>query len=141
MNEKNLKLLYRSFDVPLSPDEQEQLNKALDKSQELRKELEKLRVIRKNVAASKELSFKPFFAERVMQQINKISMINYYDILYQSLARLFKPVLVTAILLIIAISTYNITNTRQISLEGALAVPRITLEQAFDPSLSLYMEE
>ena len=52
-----------------------------------------------------------------------------------------KTLLIAAILLIIAVTSYNIAITKQFSLEGILAVPQVTLEQAFDPSLSLYAED
>jgi hypothetical protein len=141
MDEKIVKLLYRSLDAALTPAEQEQLDAAVKKSKELKKEKKRLVAVRGKIELHKEKSFKPFFTEKVMQQINRTAMIGFNDIFYQSLFKLFKPVMVAAILIIIAISTYNIANTRQISLEGALAVPQVTLEQAFDPSLSLNLEE
>jgi hypothetical protein len=141
MDKKIVNLLYRSLDAALSPAEQEQLDEAVKKSEELKKEKKRLVAVREKIELQKEQSFKPFFTARVMQKINETAVIDYNDIFYRSLFRMFKPVMVAAILLIIAISGYNIVNTRQISLEGALAVPRITLEQAFDPSLSLDLEE
>ena len=141
MDEKILKLLYRSFDTSLTPEEQTILDQAMEQSEELRQEMEKIILIRKKVEASSMNTFKPFFVDRVMQRIERIKNRNYYNLLDESLFRIFKPVMIAAILLILIITSYNITSTKQLSLEGILAVPDVTLEQAFDPSLSYNMEE
>ena len=141
MDSKIVKLLYRSFDTSLNPEEQKKLDEAMEQSDQLRKESERIKIIRKKLEANKEQSFNPFFADKVMQRINKISIMDNNELFYESLFKVFKPVMVAAILLIIGISSYNIANTRQFSLEGVLAVPEVTLEQAFDPSLSIDMED
>ena len=53
---------------------------------------------------------------------------------------MFRPVAVAAAIIIIAIMSYNIANTNQVSWEGAIVVPEATLEDAFDPLVALNME-
>jgi hypothetical protein len=141
MDEKILKLLYHSFDTLLTPEEQKILDQAVSQSEELKQEMEKIILIRKKVKANSVKTFKPFFADRVMQRIDRIKNRNYNDLLGESLFRIFKPVMIAAVLLILIITSYNMTSTKQLSLEGILAVPEVTLEQAFDPSLAYNMED
>ena len=137
MGEKMLQLLYRSFDVQLSTEEQEQLDSALKKSADLRKEKERITQMRNNIADKKSASFKPFFADRVMQRIREKTIQAQTDIFYDSLFTFFKPVMIAVIILIITITFYNMGSTNQFSLAGALAIPQVTIEDAYDPSLTL----
>ena len=137
MGEKMLQLLYRSFDMPLSFKEQELLNAALKKSAYLRKEKERIAHMRQNIAEGKNTTFKPFFADRVMQRIREKTIPVETDRLYDSLFSIFKPVMIAVIILIITITFYNMGTTKQFTLAGALAVPQITIEDAYDPSLTL----
>jgi hypothetical protein len=136
MGENMLQLLYRSFDAQLSAEEQEQLDSALKKSAELRTEQERIAQMRRNIAEQNTASFKPFFADRVMQRIREKTTQTESDVLYDSMFRFFKPVMIAVIILIITITFYNIGSTKQFSLAGALAVPQVTIEDAYDPSLT-----
>jgi len=75
MDKKIIDLLYRSFDSDLSAEEQHLLEQALRESDALKTEKEKITAIRANLALEKEQSFKPFFAERVMNKIQNVSKI------------------------------------------------------------------
>ena len=69
MNPKMLELLYKSFDATLTPNEQEELERALIDSEQLRSEKEKITKMRESISGTAENSFNPFFADRVMQRI------------------------------------------------------------------------
>lgn len=141
MNKKMLELLYRSFDDVLKPEEQQQLEETLIKSKKLQEEKEQIVTMRTTISGSAAQSFKPFFAEKVVRRITALqeeerSQVTFFD----SLFYIFKPVAIAAAILLITLLSYNLLKSDRISLANALAEPEITLEQVFDPSLSLTLE-
>lgn len=141
MSEKILTLLYRSFDEKLTPAEQKQLEKALQSSHELQQEKEHLASMRKLVTATSQQTFKPFFADRVMRKIAQTAeKETRQELFFDSLVSIFRPVAFGAAVVLIVIMSYNIIRTDQVSLAGALATPKVTLEEAMDPTLSLALE-
>jgi len=141
MDEKLKKLLYRSFDTDLSPEEKKQLDIALRQSSDLRIEKDRISALRDNIASGKKQSFEPFFADRVMGRVYDIDKENEEDLFFERLFALFRPVAIAATVLIVIAIGYNIGSSGQISLEGALAVPEVTLDEVYDPTLTLAMEE
>jgi hypothetical protein len=141
MDEKIKELLYRSFDTDLSPEEEEQLGLALRQSEELRIEKDRIAALRDNIASRKKQSFEPFFADRVMGKLYNMGNKKEEDFFFEWLFALFRPVAIAATVLIIIAIGYNIGSTGQISLEGALAVPEVTLGEVYDPTLTFAMEE
>ena len=141
MKEKDLELLYRSFDAPLTPEEQKRLKNALVGSKALRQEKKRIESIRKSVAHSAAHSFKPFFADRVMQRIEKSRQEQTEsDPFFESLIAVFRPVAMGAAVLMIVLLTFNMIKSDRLSLAGAFAEPEVTLAEAFDPTLTLAME-
>ncbi len=141
MDEKLKKLLYRSFDTDLSPEEKKQLDIALRQSSDLKIEKDRISALRDNIASGKKQSFEPFFADRVMGRVYDIDKENEEDLFFERLFALFRPVAIAATVLIVIAIGYNIGSSGQISLEGALAVPEVTLDEVYDPTLTLAMEE
>ncbi len=141
MNKKIVKLLYKSFDAPLSEKEKEILAKALKESDDLRREKEKIIAMREKLASAPVASFKPFFAERVLNRIReqKNSMSERMSI-FDSLVAAFKPVAIAAIILLISIMFYNLKTTENYTLSGALGKEPLTLEQVVDPVYVLELE-
>ena len=140
MNEKEIELLYRSFDDTLKPDEQKRLQEALANSKELRREKENIEAVRKALSSNKHQTFEPFFAERVMRRIKPVRQEKNGDVFYDSLFTIFRPIAITATFIILGIMSYNLVKTDQLSWEGVIAVQEVTLEEAFDPTLSLNLE-
>jgi hypothetical protein len=141
MNKKILDLLYRSFDAPLAEEEKRLLENALQQSEELRQEKAQIAAIRNMAHRDHQTSFAPFFPERVMNRIESITGQNQIDPFFDSIYRLFKPLAIAAIILIIAVAGYNMGSSGNFSLEGLLAVPEVTVDDAYDPSLALIVEE
>ena len=141
MKNEDLELLYRSFDDSLTPEEQRQLIDALSNSKALRDEKNRIVTMRKAVSGSAARSFKPFFAERVMQRIENIRQKQTKkDPFFESLLAVFRPVAMGAAILMIILLTYNMIKSDRLSLAGAFAEPEVTLEEAFDPTTMLVME-
>jgi len=141
MNDKILKLLYRSFDEKLTPAEQQQLKEALNQSKELQEEQKRIAEMRIKIKESSTQSFKPFFAERVMQKISRsCEKENKQEMFFDSLFSIFRPMAIAATILLLVIMSYNIMKTDRLSLAGAFATTEVSLEEAVDPTLLLVME-
>lgn len=131
MSETIHALLLRSFDAELTTDEQSRLDEALADSESLKLEQEQLKIMRDAIGRGASRSFRPFFAERVMNRIQTIQQdALVFDPFFESLKNLFKPVLITAVVLIAIMMSYNAVRH-----EGTLLASEssVTLEEAFDP--------
>jgi len=141
MDEKIKELLYRSFDETLSPEDDKSLEQALANSIELMLEKENITRLRDQISESQTKHFKPFFADRVLNQIQTSTANQNEETLFDSLFILFRPVAIAATALIIIVAGYNIVSTGQFSLEGAMGMPQVTLDDVYDTSLAVVMEE
>jgi anti-sigma factor RsiW len=140
MDKRIRKLLYRSFDGSLTPEEQRRLEESLVKSKSLREEKQRLEDIRRSVASSTSHRFEPFFAERVMRRIRQHVIKSRQVPFSDALLAIFRPVVVGAVVLVIGFASYNMIRKDRISLAAAFAEPEVTLEEAYDPTLILEME-
>lgn len=141
MNDKMLKILYRSFDEALTPAEKLFLDNALKQHRELREEKERISALREKVSRNGSQSFEPFFAERVMQRISRPEYAaSGQEIFWDSLVAMFRPIAIGAAIILVVILTYNIKKSDHFSLAEAFATQEVTLEDAIDPTLSLVME-
>ena len=140
MKSKVKKLLYRSFDEVLTPEEKKQLDEFLSASAELREERENMLRLRQRVSENAPGHFKPFFAERVTNEIKMRQRKAVQDPFYESLVRAFKPAIVAATILFFALVSYNLIKSEKISVGSALAEPEVSLDQALDPTIILTME-
>ena len=61
--------------------------------------------------------------------------------LFDSLFVFFRPIAIAATVLIIIIAGYNMTTTGNFSLDGALGIPEVTVDDVYDPTLALVLEE
>lgn len=141
MDKKELELLYRSFDDVLTPEEQKQLEKVLASSKDLREEKKRVVSMRNAVSGSGVQSFKPFFAERVMRRIQQLKPTEKSpDLFFESLMAVFRPIAVGAAVVVIILLSYNMIKSDRLSLAGAFAEPEVSIEEAFDPTVTLAME-
>ena len=76
-----------------------------------------------------------------MNQIDTIEKSNEQEQWFESLYKFFRPLAIAATLLIIVITGYNIITSGEISIESAFAVPDVTLDDIYDSSYALLMEE
>jgi|SRR5208283_1778576 hypothetical protein len=117
-------LLLRSFDEALAESEQRQLENALASSEELRSEREEIVTLRLGLQGVKGETFKPFFRERVMERLNnpQLSIAEYF-------VSVFRSVALSAAVLVIICSAYNISRENTFTFESALGIHHQTLEQ------------
>jgi anti-sigma factor RsiW len=133
MDNKILKLLYRSFDDELNEKEREQLEKAMKESKELQKEKERILAQRQALAESSSPSFKPLFAERVMNRIETLGQKNNgFESFYETLLLMFRrfAIIGAAILLILLI--YNLRTGDALSTDEIFYASDVAIEKMID---------
>lgn len=140
MNPKMLELLYKSFDASLTPNEQEELERALIDSEQLREEKEKLTQMRESISSTAKNSFNPFFANRVMQRITSQKKESNEELFFESLISLFRPMAIAAVLLVVVLTSYNLVTDNFFSSQDSPPLSELSLEDAFDPMLD-YLQE
>ena len=141
MDKKLKDLLYRSLDSELNSEEKQTLEKALSQSAELRQEKEMITSLREDIWRCKTTSFNARFADRVMNEISLLNQHSENEQFFESLFVFFRPIAIAAVILIMAIAGYNINSTGRFSLEGALGIPEVTVNDVYDPTLAMVLEE
>lgn len=140
MDDKIKQLLYDSFERQLSSNEQDLLDKALADSSELQAAREDIIEMRKRLSDLKEQKFESFFADRVMSKIREIPEQNGSNEFFENIALFFKPVAITATVIIIIVASLNLMQGDQISLESVIAAPDVTISDAYDPIVEYNLE-
>jgi len=142
MNKKILKLLYRSFDTPLNEYEEKKLKKALAESEGLRKEKERVENLRGMITESGDSSFSPFFADKVMREINTLSEETIHlEMITDWLSLFFKRVAIAGAVVAAILIFYNLKDASQVSLAEVFNVPEITVEEIVEPVFTLEIGE
>ena len=129
MNKNILKLLYRSFDDDLNEKERNELEEALKSSVELRQEREKILAQRKAISESGAKSFKPFFAERVMAQIDTLSDKTEMEPFYETIKSVFRPFAIAGAVAMVALILYNLGIGDILSTEEVFFASDATFEE------------
>ncbi len=139
MNKKLKKLLYRSFDAELSVKEREMLEIALRESPVLQREFEQLKELR-SAAKPPQASFKPFFAERVVNAIKAQKRRTQEDF-FMALNYMFRRIaLIGVIAVILMLSIMTLENGWQSSIAD-YALSQMTLDELVDPTLITLLED
>ena len=142
MNKKALELLCKSFDSELSREEKRQLEEALADSSELRQEQERIAAMRESISTGAARSFRPFFAERVMNRIASLDEVkNGAQQFFESLQFAFRRVAVVGATAIVLLAAYNFIRTGEISVAGAFGLPQETLEDVLESPFDTTLEE
>jgi len=129
MKKDILKLLYRSFDEELDPNDKDRLEKALTESHALREEKKRIIEMRSVISNSAKDSFKPFFEERVMKRILRDkSVILDIGNLLDSLIKVCRPLSIASVSIILIILGYSLITTGDLSLKSLFGIPDYTIE-------------
>ena len=129
-DKKILKLLYRSFDDELNLEETEQLDRALKDSEEIRKEKEQILAQRRALEESSAPSFKPFFAERVMNRIETLGQKkNGFESFYETLLLMFRRFAIVGAAILLLLLIYNIQTGDILSSEEIMFASDFTFEK------------
>lgn len=129
---KILDLLYRSFEEELEEEEQKQLEDAIKNFEELRREKEQISVMRKTVSDSAARSFKPFFAERVMNQIIAAEeKEGTLAVIYEPLKAVFQRLAIAGAIVMIALIVYNLGIGESLTMDEVFYMSELTFEEIF----------
>lgn len=132
INNKILKLLYRSFDSDLNEKEKRRLEEALETSEELRQEKKQISAQRQTISESAVASFKPFFAERVMGRIDAVKEENGLEVFYEALKAIFRRFAIAGIVTMLILIFYNFTTGEGMSVDDAFYTSDVTFEEILD---------
>ncbi len=127
---KNLKLLYRSFDIDLSERKQQRLDKALKQSKNLKEERELIFSRRQAVADSTVRTFRPYFADRVMSKIAAMgNKKNTQESFYDALLFVFRRLAVFGALVMIGLVFFNVIKGHIIPVDEIFFASDLALEE------------
>jgi anti-sigma factor RsiW len=142
MNKKALRLLYRSFDIDLTPEEKSELETALRNSPQLKEERKRIVAMRQTVSAGAAKSFGPFFAERVMHAITSVAeKRNGVETFFASLQFTFRRVALVGAVAIFLLLVYNFAKSGYVSVEAAFGMPQETLTEVLESPFNATLEE
>ena len=142
MNEKKLKgMLYKSFETELNENEKKLLENALNNSAVLRREKEKIETVRSYISSEREDDFKPLFEERVIEKINTDEItLTGLDPFFDALVFSFRKIIISALALILILSSLRIYAAKEISTEALLGISQISLADIYDPTTIFTMD-
>ncbi|MFH1195212.1 MAG: hypothetical protein V1720_05840 [bacterium] len=139
MKKKNLeKLIFKSLDGVLTEKESAALEYELKNSSEAKKLFAELRSLRKGIENLPELTFKPFFEERVIAKLNiDNSKSESFPNFPEALGLSFRKFAIAAALILALLITYNLNNGNSYSIENLLGTYKTPLEYVLDPTMNL----
>jgi len=141
MNKDILNLLYRSFDVKLTEEEKHKLEQALQNSDELRREKAQLIAMRKSISESSPKSFSHSFSDQIIHRLEELrESKNDYEIFFDTLFTIFRPVAVATILLMITLVSIKFIKNDEVSLKNTIELSEIYLDEVFDPLVDIVKE-
>jgi hypothetical protein len=132
--EKFEKLVYKYLDGNLSSKESSILKFEMENFAEHLKIYNQIVEIRKAVSNTADETFKPFFENRVLENIAAGSYTGMsLNGLADSLALYFRKIVLTAAIMLALLITYNLTNGNKYSIENILGISKTNYEYAFNP--------
>ncbi len=132
INNKILKLLYRSFDSDLNEKEKRRLEEALETSKELRREKEQILAQRQTISENAVASFKPFFAERIIRRIDAVKEENGLEAFYEALKAIFRRFAIAGVVIMIVLIFYNFKTGESMSMDEVFFASDVTFEEILD---------
>ncbi len=137
---KNLRLLYKSFDSKLSSEENKKLERELQQNRNYALEKEELLKLRELISTAGDNSLKPFFEERTISKLRELESPNGFGQFLYFQYTMFKRIAFTAIFLVLLLVSYNFIQQGTISFESAFGISSYNLEDVNDPTILLTME-
>ncbi|MHC4951191.1 MAG: hypothetical protein ACYTEU_09445 [Planctomycetota bacterium] len=126
-------LMYASFERELNEEEQKKLDEALEHSQILGKEHQELTELRETAGAAGDVSFTPFFADRVMERITFLEQESLNpSALFDSLRFAFRKVAVGAALACLVLLFFNLRSVEQPQTAQATESSEVYMEDVFE---------
>jgi hypothetical protein len=139
MKRKIYNLLLKSFEIQLPKKDLDHLNRVLHESDSLRKTKTQIEQIRHLLDEPGELNFKPRFTDHVIAKIRQLRD-NSRTEFFESLKWAFRPLAISAIMLILGLMSFYAIDAHESFLSGIEPFPEPSLEQAMDPVFVYFQE-
>lgn len=119
----NEELLLKSYDVPVSAQERQELSRQMQNDPSLRRQSDQYIKLRELLLRTEPDSFGPFFAERITHQLKqRVNEIDYLIFFF------FKKYQVLALGVLVALVVTNLLLTEQFSLKAFFGITQETTE-------------
>ena len=141
MNRRWLRLLYKSFDLPLTEKEQVALDDALSHSLELQQERVRIQNMRGAISHAGEHKFRPFFAERVISNLSLKGLRTEQSEFFLSLVYAFRRVALLGTVAMLLLLSFNLLQSDRFTVKSVLALPDVSMEEVLLPADPLSLEE
>ena len=128
-----IKLLYKSLDAKLDPEEEIVKSQALLNSAEIRKEFGDIGLLRDNIKSSAVTSFSPAFKQKVINKLDIEIASADRNALFYDLFPQFRKIAFSALMIILVMFLFNLKQEKTFTMENAFGVPEITLENIINP--------
>ncbi len=140
MNKKEKKLLFVYFDGKLTNEEEDKFKKSVEKSEVFRTEKQEYEQMRGFISENAERKLKPFFESRVLNELSSQSA-NFMTVNFaESLALSFRKILAPALIIILFLLSFNLISSGEVSVNSALGIQNVSIEEAFNSTIDLAME-
>jgi len=139
MRKRDRKQLLRAFNEDMPEALRLKLENKLQESETLCREKKEYSEVREVLARNTETSFGPGFTDRVMRRIRNEAVHEPGEDFFESLIRLFRPLVLGAALVIIMLLSYNTIRNGGSMLSGIVKSPDVTMQEVFEPTL-VFME-
>ena len=140
MDKKEKNLLFKYLDGELSKDEEFELNKLVESSKSFRIEKQEYEQMREYISSNAEKSLKPLFETRVLNELNgnpgNYQKNNFSELLAVS----FRKILAPALIIILFLLSFNLISSGEVSVNSALGIQNVSIEEAFNSTIDLAME-
>jgi len=140
MDKKEKNLLFKYLDGELSKDEEFEFNKLVESSKSFRIEKQEFEQMREFISSNAEKSLKPMFETRVLNELNgnpgNYQKNNFSELLAVS----FRKILAPALIIILFLLSFNLISSGEVSVNSALGIQNVSIEEAFNSTIDLAME-
>ncbi len=137
MSKKMKKLLYRSFDSPLSVKERLLLENTLNSDGALRKERDRISELRRTAVEADFPAFTPDFTRKVMTRIMGLpdTIAASPELFYTSLAGGFRRLAWAGALAVAVMVTLHLLLADSLALENAWLLPDLSIQELLELTL------
>lgn len=140
MTKKILKMIYRYLDADLSPKEKIELDQLKKNSPEIQAALQKTAKMREILQSSSDYSFKPFFAERVMNNI-KADAPAIQDVFFAVLSSMFRRVAIAGCTVAVLLFSASLLFQKSETPIQDYVYSQMTLDELIDPAITTSLED
>jgi len=140
MDKKEKNLLFKYLDGELSKEEEFEFNKLVESSKSFKTEKQEYEQMRKFISSNAEKSLKPMFETRVLNELNSKTKNYQKNNFSELLAVSFRKILLPALIIIIFLLSFNLISSGEVSVNSALGIQNVSIEEAFNSTIDLAME-